>query len=86
MTIFVGADKEKFVVHKDLICSKSEYFRAAFAGRFKEAEEEEMRFENVSPAVFRTVINWVYTGLLEFENGSNKINEDSFGQAYGVYF
>lgn len=85
-TIFIGPESKKFVIHKDVLCSNSEYFKAALSGRFKEAETKEMGFPDVQPAIFRTVVHWVYTGITEFEDGSLEVDLSNFQAAYQVYF
>jgi hypothetical protein len=44
-----------------------------------------MTLETVRPAVFRTVVNWMYTGVLEFEYGSKQVDQNLY-LAYDVYF
>lgn len=44
-----------------------------------------MALEYVSPHFLRTVVTWVYTGILEFENGSKELG-DNLPLAYDVYF
>jgi len=52
----VGPHAEVFSVHRDIL-TKSEYFRRALDGEFKEAEED--------PAVFSFVIAFLYEGRYE---------------------
>lgn len=62
-----------FPVHKKLLCARSEYFRAAFEGRFKEAKGKEMTVDT-DPETFAAFINWVYTGTFELS-----ANRSGFG-------
>ena len=39
VTLYVGPDRKKLIVHKKLLCDSSDYFAAAFEGNFKEASE-----------------------------------------------
>lgn len=60
MTILVGAEKKSYHVHKDIICCYSEYFRAAYNGRWKEAKEG-VTLEDVEVEVFNLFVHWLYT-------------------------
>ena len=40
--IFVGAERKQFHLHHDLLCDRSDYFKACFEGDFKEAEQKEL--------------------------------------------
>ena len=35
--VFLGLTRKKFHLHKDLLCDRSDYFKAAFQGDFQEA-------------------------------------------------
>jgi hypothetical protein len=50
---------KKFHVHKDVICHYSEYFRAAFNGRWIEAEED-VKLEDIDVEVFELFVHWLY--------------------------
>jgi hypothetical protein len=85
VTLQIGVDHETFVVHKQLLCAKSEYFRGAFSRGFKEAKQNAMTLDEVDPRSFRTVINWVYTGRIEFEDGMTKVTNGNFLEAVEIY-
>lgn len=79
-TILIGTDpvQEKFVVHQALLCSKSQYFTKALTGSFEESKTGIVRFEDVSPVLFRIVVNWLYDGKIVYtvsDDGSS-INHD----------
>ncbi|TVY89195.1 Kelch-like protein, partial [Lachnellula willkommii] len=63
--IVVGAAEQKFIIHKDLICHHSPFFRSAFNSRFMEGETQAMTLEDVDPAMFGAVVNWLYTQKIE---------------------
>jgi hypothetical protein len=61
VTIFVGPNRQKFVVHKDLLVTQSNYFKGALTSNlFKEAVEGVVTFEEDDPDAFRLLVNWVY--------------------------
>jgi len=43
--IFVGEERKLFYLHQELICDRSEYFRAAFKGGFRESKDKTMNLE-----------------------------------------
>jgi hypothetical protein len=47
-------------VHKDLICSISPYFKAAFTSGFQECESGAMKLETVEVETFDLFYNWLY--------------------------
>ncbi|KAL8787312.1 MAG: hypothetical protein Q9213_002303 [Squamulea squamosa] len=63
VTIEVGAARVPFVVHKGLICSKSNFFNAAFNGFFREATTQSVYLREDSPEDFDIIHKWLYTVL-----------------------
>ncbi|KAF1953191.1 hypothetical protein CC80DRAFT_494813 [Byssothecium circinans] len=49
-----------FMVHQELICHHSGYFRAAFEGRFVESEEKCIHLPDVSERELRVYMHWLY--------------------------
>lgn len=61
VTIEVGPEKKAFIIHKDLLCFYSDYFRAAFNGSFKEAIDGKLSLPNEKAELFDIVNYFVYT-------------------------
>ncbi|KAI4644107.1 uncharacterized protein J4E78_009691 [Alternaria triticimaculans] len=59
VTIFIGPEKKRYNIHKDIICHHSEYFRTAFNGRWKESDEG-VTLEDVEVDVFNVFAHWLY--------------------------
>jgi hypothetical protein len=59
VAITIGPTKAIFNVHKDLICHHSEYFRIAYNGRWKEAEDGVV-LEDIEVEVFELFVHWLY--------------------------
>lgn len=68
VSIVVGAEKRAFAMHKMLLCSSSDYFRAALDGGFKEAAEQRIELLEDNPKVFERFQLWLYTGNV-FDRG-----------------
>ncbi|KAL8890625.1 MAG: hypothetical protein Q9215_002271 [Flavoplaca cf. flavocitrina] len=64
VTILVGPEKTPFRIHKGLLCSKSEYFRAALEGFFKESTEKSVHLRDEDPGIFQFYATWIYSQKL----------------------
>lgn len=62
--IFVGARRKKYHLHRDLLCERSEVFKASFMGGPKEAEVKEMALPKDNVESFELFIGWLYGGSL----------------------
>lgn len=62
--IFVGAEKKKYHLHRDLLCERSEFFKASFMGSFKEAEAGELELPEDDVVSFELLVKWLYGGSL----------------------
>jgi hypothetical protein len=60
VTVYIGPEKKPCNCHKDLICYHSEYFRTAYNGRWREAEEGVV-LADIEPEVFNLFLHWMYT-------------------------
>jgi hypothetical protein len=56
----VGRDRVPIMVHKELLCYCSEFFRGAFEGGFRESEEKSLGLSDVEREVFRLFQHWLY--------------------------
>ncbi|KXT11297.1 hypothetical protein AC579_1667 [Pseudocercospora musae] len=63
-----AANVEVFEVHKGILWFYSGYFRTAFNGRWKEAEEGAIDMPTISPNIFKHFIHWAYSRRLEVAN------------------
>ena len=60
VNIFVGAERTKFHLHRDLLCNRSDYFRACFVGDFKEAQQKELSLPEDNAESFELFVTWLY--------------------------
>lgn len=62
VTIYVGPERKRYLIHKDLLTKQSEFFDRALNGNFKEAEENSIYLEEESPAAFDLLVSLLYKG------------------------
>ena len=51
---------EKFQIHENLVCAKSDFFRKAYQGQFKESFTKTVDFVD-EPDIFAKFVEWIYT-------------------------
>ncbi|KAI9696023.1 MAG: hypothetical protein M1836_005854 [Candelina mexicana] len=71
VTVRVGLDAEPFLIHKDLLCFYSSYFRGALEGTFREARENTVLLSDDSVDVFRSFFGWLYTQQFQPSDGQD---------------
>lgn len=60
----MGPEGQEFNLHKELLCSVSDFFTAAFDGGFKETEEGVLKLPDQSVETFKYFMHWLYKGKL----------------------
>ncbi|KAK5124927.1 hypothetical protein LTR85_001117 [Meristemomyces frigidus] len=61
IVVLVGQDKTAFTVHKDIICERSPFFRAACAARWQDSDaERDVKLIDDDPEVFTLYLQCVY--------------------------
>lgn len=63
--VYVGEVKKLWYIHEDLLCERSEYFKKAFQGGFKEGYEKEIYLTELDPKAFGLFVDWVYGAPLQ---------------------
>lgn len=63
--VYVGEVKKLWYIHEDLLCERSEYFKKAFQGGFKEGYEKEIYLTELDPKAFGQFVDWVYGAPLQ---------------------
>lgn len=93
--MLVGEEKQKFIVHRDMICKTSNFFKTAVAKDWKEANECEVHLPEQQPIAFQTYLESIYNpnvdvcamaeahidDLLQLEEGSETLTSR---QMYGL--
>ncbi|KAG9190461.1 hypothetical protein G6011_08549 [Alternaria panax] len=82
IAITIGPDKTIFRIHKDILCKKSEYFRTAYDGRWKESEQR-VTLEDVEVGLFQLFVHWLYKEDLALDDAGllTIADEDAGGSA-----
>jgi hypothetical protein len=62
--IYVGPERKRYLIHKELLTKQSEFFNRALNGKFKEAEENSIYLEEESTAAFDLLVGWLYQGRI----------------------
>ena len=62
ITIVVGAEKKKFVLHKELVCREAPYFDRMFNGNLKEAKTQKCSLQEEEPSTFELFVSYIYAG------------------------
>jgi hypothetical protein len=81
VTLYVGPTRKKFIVHKNLICDSSDFFKKAFTGNFVESKEGTINLSEDDPDVISIFIHWLYTAVVPLGNA-----EDYLHNLYELYF
>ena len=63
--VLVGAERKKFHLHRDLLCDRSDYFKACFEGNFMEAQQNELFLPEDDSKSFDLFVGWLYGGTLK---------------------
>ena len=63
--IFVGAEQSRFHLHLDLLCDRSDYFKACIKGNFKEAQQKELFLPEDDIESFDLFVRWLYGATLK---------------------
>lgn len=69
--IYIGDERQKFRLHRNLLCERSEFFRASFRGHFKEAGVQELVLPEDSVGSFELLVEWLYGALTSIPTEDN---------------
>ncbi|WPB02384.1 uncharacterized protein RHO25_007018 [Cercospora beticola] len=61
ITVVDGDESETFHIPRELICTRSDYFRATFKGQFSESKSLTTTLEETPIWTFKTFVGWLYT-------------------------
>lgn len=67
ITILVGEEEHHFKAHKDMLCAKSKFFKAACSKVWASGREKVVRQPEGAPEDFQIYVEWVYTSKLSLD-------------------
>lgn len=67
LTVLGGPEEVPFKVWKDVLRSKSDFFRAACSERWPEGREGVVRLPEQSAAAFKIYVKWAYFGYIALD-------------------
>jgi hypothetical protein len=76
-TVTLKIDEAEITVYKALLTTVSDYFRNAFDGPFREANERYITLEGVSERSLRMFLQWTYAQSLQFDTSSAALGFDA---------
>lgn len=65
VTVLVGQEEKPFILHQDLVCAKSKFFKAACSKQWLEGQDRVVQLPEIEAATFRWYSLWVYSDKLE---------------------
>lgn len=75
ITVLVGENKKSFLVHQDLICDRSPFFKAACSSAWP-ANSGAVQLPNHQPFVFQAYLQWAYSASHDLSSVMHEIVED----------
>ncbi|GME35465.1 BTB/POZ domain containing protein [Neofusicoccum parvum] len=85
ISVAVGGQTEPFLIHQDILCASSPFFRNACNGGWKESEEGFVTLPSHSPETFEVYVQWLYFGNMFVEDQKDdyeNLDWDIFIDAY----
>lgn len=64
MTLLVGEEEDQYVVHEDLLCSRSPFFAAAVKKAWNEGQERRVPLPDDNNDVIKLYAQWLYGGRI----------------------
>lgn len=60
VAIIVGKDRTTYYAHRDVLSTRSDYFRAALTGHFQESQNNRIEFPDQEPATIEMFLRFAY--------------------------
>ncbi len=79
ITLAAGPGPQSYVVHEELLCEHSPFFKAAVKKEWKEAQERIIPLPDDGPEVVCLYVHWVYACRI-LSRHANLANESGSGE------
>lgn len=76
ITVLVGSEEKRFILHQDVVCAKSKFFTAACSRKWREGQEKLVRLPEIHIPTFKVYCSWVYTGKIADISYTKESDED----------
>ncbi|KAF3201818.1 hypothetical protein TWF192_005984 [Orbilia oligospora] len=60
VTVYVGAGRQEYKLHRTIICAESEYLRKACKAMKPGGSPHRVELRNIKPAAFDVILKWIY--------------------------
>ncbi|KAL9582489.1 MAG: hypothetical protein Q9212_003261 [Teloschistes hypoglaucus] len=67
VTLVVGRTRVEFLVHRQVLCARSDFFKAALGGQFLEAQNGRLELPDEEEDTVGTLLHWLYSGAVNTE-------------------
>ncbi|KAK5733563.1 hypothetical protein LTR17_009551 [Elasticomyces elasticus] len=67
MTILADSDETPFVVHTDVLCKKSSFFKAACSKNWESGKQGTIKLPTIEPGTMKSYIHWLYTSQVDLD-------------------
>ncbi|RDL36919.1 uncharacterized protein BP5553_06271 [Venustampulla echinocandica] len=81
ITLYVGTKRNKFIIHKQLICESCHFFEVAFTSSFKENLEGVMCLPEKRPEIISLFVSWLYPDRIPYHE-----TEEHLLNMYNLHF
>ena len=87
VTVLVGSERKKFVIHEQPLRSSSRFFEAALSRGWKENTEKKVSLSEETPDLFEIYALWTYTRKLFTEDKTQAMesNQYPYARLAGLY-
>lgn len=82
ITVYVGSAKVPFVVHTEVICEKSRFFKAACSDRWIEGQTKTVDLPEENPQVFQLYVSWLYKAKISLPGTEAGYNQNALMLLY----
>jgi hypothetical protein len=65
VVVLVGANEQRFSVHKGILTAKSNFFEAALSARWLDEKEKSVRLPEHTTTAFQSYVRWAYIGEVD---------------------